>query len=60
MCEKCGEAVNLLVAEYGITEKEACGELFEISPFPFGTGEIVLNSVKEFIARQKKETRGKG
>lgn len=53
MCEKCGQAVNLL-KKRGLSEKEVMDILWSETAFPAADGDFVLKQVKQFIKKQKK------
>jgi len=54
MCEKCKQAVDLLIAK-GYSDKSAMDVLWSETAFPAGDGDFVLKQVREFIEKREKE-----
>jgi hypothetical protein len=48
MCANCGKAVRVLM-RHGFKREDAMGFLWEMTPFPFASGEMILARVRQAL-----------
>jgi hypothetical protein len=51
MCANCAKAVRVLM-RHGFKREDAMGFLWEMTPFPFASGEMILTRVRQLLKRR--------